>query len=416
MVKLFFPVACAALLLAGCDRKGQSSEPLPSDAVGIEPVEGKLLLMHYMPWYETPEVRGRWGSHWTGHAGQHDPSKTGEDGLPDIWSHFHPLIGLYDSTDPAVIECQLLQMKLAGVDGVIIDWYGIAPTADYPSIHEASRRMFEIAGRLGMRFAVCFEDRTYEYMVKTGDLSEDEIGSQLGETMAWLAKEWFPAPHYVRVNDRPLLMNFGPIHVKEPLVWAQALEGAPERPAFYTLHHLWRNAGADGGYTWAHPSAWTDGGGAEAKQRLDAVYRNVGDPSKVIVSALPGFKDVYENPHPVIEHRDGETMRESLEVCMEGPWETVQLVTWNDYGEGTMIEPTHEFGYRFLEIIQDARRKERGSTVASTDDLRLPARLLELRREGEIEARELDFIARLLASGSIDEARRRIESLSPDAS
>uniref|UniRef100_S0DE49 Uncharacterized protein n=1 Tax=termite gut metagenome TaxID=433724 RepID=S0DE49_9ZZZZ len=30
----------------------------------------------------------------------------------------------------------------------------------------------------------------------------------------------------------------------------------------------------------------------------------------------------------------------------------LQLITWNDFGEGTMIEPTLEFGYKFLGEIQ----------------------------------------------------------------
>jgi hypothetical protein len=107
---------------------------------------GKTWLMHYMPWYETPEVRGHWGSHWTGHEKQHQPNQKKANGLPDIWSHYHPLIGLYDSTDPNVLECQLLQMKIAGVDGVIVDWYGLGKVADYPNIHKATQAVFEAAG------------------------------------------------------------------------------------------------------------------------------------------------------------------------------------------------------------------------------------------------------------------------------
>jgi hypothetical protein len=49
--------------------------------------------------------------------------------LPEIWSKFHPLIGLHDSTDPDALECQLLQMKLTGFIGVIVCWYGTSSTA-----------------------------------------------------------------------------------------------------------------------------------------------------------------------------------------------------------------------------------------------------------------------------------------------
>lgn len=143
-------------------------EPAPARKEPVPPpasIEGKALLMHYMPWYKTPDVRGSWGSHWTGHQRQHDPDQTGEDGLPDIWSHYHPLIGLYDSTDRDVLECQLLQMKLAGVDGVVADWYGIAPHADYPEIHAATLALFAAAREAGMWFAVCYEDRSIQLLV-----------------------------------------------------------------------------------------------------------------------------------------------------------------------------------------------------------------------------------------------------------
>src|SRR2546422_475823 len=81
------------------------------------------------------------------------------------------------------------------------------------------------------------------------------------------------------------------------------------------------------------------------------------NPDEVIVSAYPGFNDVYDQHLRSLEYRDGKTLQETLEVGMEGPWPLIQLVTWNDFGEGTMIEPTHEFGYTFLEIVQQARRK-----------------------------------------------------------
>jgi len=146
------------------------------------------------------------------------------------------------------------------------------------------------------------------------------------------------------------------------------------------------------------------------KERLGEIYSGISDKSSdVIVSALPGFRDVYQESHPVVEHRDGETLKESLAVCMEGPWEIVQLVTWNDYGEGTMIEPTHEFGYRFLEIIQASRRRELGEgSRYLAADLRLPAKLLRLRKRGDVDDGELSGISRLLAEGACQEAQERL--------
>jgi len=90
---------------------------------------------------------------------------------------------------------------------------------------------------------------------------------------------------------------------------------------------------------------------------------------------------------------------------MEGPWPLIQLVTWNDYGEGTIIEPTHEDGFDALEAIQEARRKELGGKFTFTaEDLRLPSRLLALRKAGSASKSDLDHISSLLANGQCADA------------
>jgi len=368
-----------------------------------------------MPWYQTPARRGAWGSHWTGPDASHHPDQLGADGLPDIWSHYHPLIGPYDSTDPDVLECHLLQMKLAGIDGVIADWYGIGATADYPLTHDATRALFAATVRCGMKFAVCYEDRSVKLMVEWNHLRPDEVTNHLAGTFQWMQREWFGSPSYLRVHGSPLVLNFGPVYLQQPEVWRAAMAALPEQPALFGLHHLWRLAGADGGFTWVHPDPWE---GAPPPQqilnRIGEVFTYFSsNVDEVIVSAFPGFNDVYahENHHE-IDHRDGQTLRETLSVAMAGPWPLIQLVTWNDYGEGTMIEPTHEFGYTFLEIIQQARRSEQGAAFApGAEDLRLPARLYALRRKGVVAADELDRIATLLGRGDLPAARRLLDQL-----
>ena len=84
----------------------------------------------------------------------------------------------------------------------------------------------------------------------------------------------------------------------------------------------------------------------------------------------------------------------------------MQIATWNDWGEGTQVEPSIEFGYRDLEHLQSVRgSQEDGPTTA---DLRLPFRLLKLRRTmPDADAQKtLDEVAQLISNGSIDAARR----------
>lgn len=372
----------------------------------------KPLLMHYMPWYETPAVRGQWGSHWKGHEGGHDPSKLNASGLPDIWSHYHPLIGLYDSTDPDVLECHLLQMKLAGVDGVIVDWYGIAKYADYPPIHEATKAMFAATAKFGMQFAACYEDRTIELLVDRKKLKSEDVGGHLAEMFAWTQREWFSKSNYFRLNGRPLMLNFGPMFVKEPKVWSRAMQGLPERPALFGLHHLWKQTGGDGGFTWVHQAPWDGPQDPKVvRARIFEVFTYFSKKhGRHLSSAYPGYHDMYRQSHGRLDHANGETLRMTLEVALEGPWPLVQLVTWNDYGEGTMIEPTHEFGYKFLEIIQATQRKKKPLGFAA-EDLRLPARLFKLRKRRGAEKEALDEISEMLNRGDCVGAVKKLDAL-----
>ncbi|MEM7754749.1 MAG: hypothetical protein AAF297_03835, partial [Planctomycetota bacterium] len=367
----------------------------------------KVILAHYMPWFETPDVRGFWGFHWSGFNNEADPDQiVGPDGRRDIWSNYYPLIDLYDSADPDVLECQLLQMKLAGIDGVLADWYGLSDAADYPIIHFATEALFDATAEFDMQFAVVFEDRTYDFRLNNGLLDPADVTADLTATFQWMQTNWFGAAHYAQDQGRPLLLNFGPIELQTPVPWGVALASLTPRPRLYSLASLWTTNSADGAFTWVQGSLFDDFPSSPLAQQRVLNFFNAPttDVTRMIPSANPGFDDVYVTPPPGvpngIPYRNGDTLRDMLTVAMDGDWPIVQLVTWNDYGEGTMIEPTREFGYQFLEIVQDARRDELGSAFTFTEsDLRQPARLLAQRRAGLIADVTLDQISDLMRTG-----------------
>ena len=89
-----------------------------SQNIPVPKTYDKPVLMHYMPWFETPEFNQKWGSHWTMNTQNPDIIVDATTGKRQIASHFYPLIGPYSSKDPAVIEYHLLLMKYSGIDGV----------------------------------------------------------------------------------------------------------------------------------------------------------------------------------------------------------------------------------------------------------------------------------------------------------
>lgn len=93
-----------------------------------------------------------------------NPDKVLTNGQHKIASHDYPIFGPYDSSNKDVLECQLLMMKMTGIDGVIIDWYGLEDFNDYKKFHESSLILTGLIKKHNMKFAICDKDQTYKYM------------------------------------------------------------------------------------------------------------------------------------------------------------------------------------------------------------------------------------------------------------
>jgi hypothetical protein len=109
----------------------------------------------------------------------------------------------------------------------------------------------------------------------------------------------------------------------------------------------------------------------------------------------------------------GQSFRMMLERAFQSKASVVQIATWNDWGEGTQIEPSHEFGYRDLETVWKLRRQQAPSKVIATkiEYLRLPEMLLERRRKQPSDevSKQLDHVADLLRQGQCVEAAAMLQ-------
>ena len=367
---------------------------------------GRVILAHYMPWYVAKPVSQVWGWHWTMNA--FDPEKTVGD-KRSLASHYYPSIGPYDSGDPAVLEYHLLTMKLAGIDGVIVDWYGLQKFRDYAILHGNTQRLVEQVTRLGMKFAICYEDQTIPTLVKAGRLkTADRVPHATGE-IEWLAKRWFRLKSYVRLDGKPVLLSFGQNGLTDR-EWLQCLDGLKSPVTYFSEHR--RRSSAVGAFDWPIPTQ-----GLGAVERFQATSAKW---SHSIPVAFPRFVDIYSEAgvrpsYGRVEDDDGATFRTSMIQALQSKAAIVQVATWNDWGEGTVLEPSREFGYRDLEMLQQLRRRHIDPRFSPTpSDLRLPFQLLHCRRVKATPARvsACEDIANSIAAGKLSEARLKLEEIS----
>ncbi|MGV3617595.1 MAG: glycoside hydrolase family 71/99-like protein [Fimbriimonas sp.] len=375
-------------------------------AKGAKPAE-RLMLAHYMPWYASKPVSGEWGWHWT--MGKLNPDRK-TAGRQEGASHYRPLLGLYDSGDPRVIDCHVLLMKFAGIDGVMVDWYGNVDHYDYAINHRNTQRMFEAVKRAGLKFSLVYEDQTVPHLIKGGKFKAEDAVEQGRRLLQWVDRNWFRSSAYIKQDGRPVFLVFGPQYYQGK-DWERIFEGIG--PAFYSLHH--RREPALGAYDWPLPKGGDEG---SAKERAGFFERAKTVPS--IPVAYPRFHDFYKEAgvHDSwgrIGDQDGRTYQKTLAEALQSDARIVQLATWNDWGEGTGIEPTEEFGYRDLEATQRLRRRHWGGKLPYTrDDLRLPVRLfrLQVRYAGNRGMeKKLAEVSRLLFANRLPDARRRLSAL-----
>lgn len=335
-------VMFALSFLSACDDEPESTGP-----VAVTKTNTMQIYMHYMPWFQSKPVTGYWGSHWK--MKNKNPDIVDENGKREIASHYYPLIGPYDSKDPDVVEYHLLLMKYAGVDAVIIDWYGSHVVNDYKVNLTGSNAIIDKLDETGIKFAIAYEDFT------AGVVEDQTTKTALQAAqadMTYLQTNYFVNSQYVKIDDAPLLLTFGPRYFKTGSQWTSIFSPLAVKPKFLPL---WNHAQFTGDNDRGEFS-WVDFN--ESLSDLTSFYNKLPHIEIGIGSAYPRFRDFYEQggtgtSYGYVPYNDGQTLENTLKKSKERSAKHLQLVTWNDFGEGTVIEPTLEDQFKCLEIIQE---------------------------------------------------------------
>jgi hypothetical protein len=357
-----------------------------------------LILAHYMPWYGAKPTSDQWGWHWT--MNHFDPEQQSE-GRREIASQYYPLIGPYDSGDPHVLEYHLLTMKLAGIDGVIVDWYGLTDFRDYGILHRNTTRLLQQCERLNMKFVICYEDQTVPALVKGNRIKPSARVPHVAGELNWLGKYWFKSLSYVRIDGKPVMLSFGHAGLTNQ-EWSQVLKQLDQPVLYYSQGY--RREGAVGGFGWPVPQ--------EGLPHNDRFLEASAQWPDAIAVAFPRFVDIYREAavsdgYPQIADRGGATFQTTLSQAIKSKSRIIQIATWNDWGEGTQIEPSREFGYRDLEAVLSASRGAAGADLKSQfDAMRLPYEIMLRRRSGSSEWKHLDQAVQQLLKGNRENAKR----------
>jgi hypothetical protein len=391
----------------------------------------KPVMVHYMPWFQSPYSLGgsSWGYHWTMNYFNPNVINTA-NGEQKIASWYYPLIGPYDSLDPAVLEYHVLLMKLAGIDGVIVDWYGQDNYYDYGINNKRTLALFNYTRKAGLKFSLCYEDATIQAEINGGSMNGITVtaGTAIAhaqQTMLYAQTNFFTDPSFLRLSNAPVLLNFGPQYFYNSSDWTSIFSvlDTTNQPAFFTEDNRLSPVGM-GAFNW--PPMSLSGGGtntltpAELQSYLISFDQKGGGWPAFVSSAFPRFHDIYAqagtgSSYGYLDDANGSTFTNTLARAMTNNSAIVQIVTWNDFGEGTIVEPTVDYGYRDLGIVQNLRRQYLDSAFPyHTNDLAMALRFYNLRKQyGSSPAlsAELDRIFTNIVSGQISTANLQLAGI-----
>lgn len=258
-------------------------------------------------------------AHWMGWFGAHD----------------HLGVG-YKSDDREQIHRQVEDMISRGFAGVIATWDG------HPTIVKSVPMLLrEAEQHAGFTFAFELEDQ-YLKRYRREHGGGDDMTQAVLEGLAYGYNHFEQSPAYLRVDRRPVVLFFGGGDYS--VDWNRVHQEAAGDPLL-----IFRNPSsfdkpyADGAFAWTEQRDPND----EMISYLEKFYGKATQTKRIAIgSAWPGFDDRLAawSKNRVTSrncaHTWVDTFADANRYYSERhPLDFLQVVTWNDYEEGTAIEP-----------------------------------------------------------------------------
>jgi hypothetical protein len=295
------------------------------------------VLAFYYSWYGRPERHGNW-VHWGGEdVKAHD--------IPE--SRHYPARGAYDSQDPALLAAHIRLAKAHGLTGFIATWWGQGTYEDQ-------------AFRLLLAQAQTNDFKVTVYWETAPGKGSEQIDHAVND-LVYILKNYGTQNPFLKMGGKPVIFVYGRVMSQVPLSsWPAIVTAARAKAGDFLLIadgytesfarlfdgiHTYNICGEVKGKMPERLREWS----ADAYASAVKLARQEGRISCVTV--IPGYDDTkIRKPGLNAARQDGEIYRVLWEEAIRARPDWVLITSFNEWHEGSEIEPSWEDGEKYLQL------------------------------------------------------------------
>jgi len=345
--------------------------------------EKKILSFFYV-WYNSQfgphawcrasdTFKGNWGGALGVGPSGYDTGWV-ERGRRDTIVPHAPLDGYYDSFSDSTIRRQFWEHQYAGIDGMIVSWWGFGPQRNEDTVilgnysHHALQKLLRLCPD-DIEITLYLERSQYE-----GD-NRQPVATVVDD-LSRICETYGTQAPWLKIDDRPVVFVYSRVldefrrgYPDKLKAWQEVrdaveqaghdpfLIGSSLDPEYYAVF--------DGLHIY-NPISTTV---AQGLRGLQEAYRRcadaAGEQDKLFAgTACPGFDDRKlkdRNPGTLVMRKEGGYYEDTWEAVLEAGTDWALVCTYNEWWEGSTVEPAQEWGYDYLDLTrQYGRRFKRG--------------------------------------------------------
>ena len=325
------------------DLSGMYETPVATARVekALKEIDKEVFAFYYQ-WYACPEGPSGWLFHWN-------------EGYAD-----YPLMGLYDSVDERVIYAHMAMAKYAGVDGLIAHY-----PYEEPLPAELWSTMLRIAEKMGIKLSHSGLRRQ----------NFAEIGNSISH------------PAFLKDSGKPVFFFYNPRAIS-PSKWLEYREEVEENigpvvfigntvderylgafEGFYTYVYITTHPEDDGRTYYTHYGRQLRIGPRrmDIDEAFSLAYSGMEVPLELktfFITVVPGYDDTnVRSPGLMRDREGGELYGRLWRTAMDLDAESVIITSWNEWHEGTELEPSMEYGFYYLNLTRSYIERYKGVPI-----------------------------------------------------